>query len=85
MIQQLCDNGASNITAYRVKKFLKQVFGIAVEDNLIVKNPFVFKMRVPIILNEREALTPEEQKLILDFLNLTRSCMINITIRWSFS
>ena len=67
MIQQLFDNGATGVTVRRVKTFLTKVFNLAVEDDIIKKNPFSFYMKIPIILNEREALTQKNNAAFWNF------------------
>lgn len=63
-------NGKSYSTICRVRGVLKPAFQMAVDDDLIRKNPFDFPLST-IVINDskaREALTEDQQEKFLDFV-----------------
>lgn len=67
---ELHKNGLSRGSVASYQSILRPAFEMAVEDNWIKRNPFHFKLS-SIIANDagtREALTPKQQKLYLEFL-----------------
>lgn len=59
--------GYSTITS--VRGVVKPAFQMACDEDIIRKNPFAFSL-AGVVVNDtkkREALTPEEQKIFMDF------------------
>lgn len=68
--KELSAGGLSRGTIASFQNILRPAFEMAVEDSYIKRNPFHFKLG-SIIANDaetREALTPKQQKLYLEFL-----------------
>lgn len=66
----LQDEGKKYGSICVMQNILKPAFRLAVEDDLIKKNPFAFKLS-EVIKNdkiERQALTPEQQEQFLNFI-----------------
>jgi len=74
MLQMEVD-GYSYGTISNAHQFLKEAFASAVEDDIIVKNPFDFRLRkvVAIKPGKRKALTPEEQEKFLSYVKSTNT------------
>ena len=66
----LSQKGYSFSTLIIIQGVLRPAFKIAVEDDVLRKNPFDFSLRgvVPNDTQERKALTSEEQERLLDFM-----------------
>ncbi len=68
---QLQSNGKSYSTICGIRGVMKPAFQMAVDDDLIRKNPFEFSMST-IIMNDsvpREAVTEEQEKNFLEFVS----------------
>lgn len=67
---KLHNNGRSYSTITTVRGVLSPAFEMAVEDDIIRRNPFSFRV-VDVVPNDavtRKALTPEEKKKFLDYI-----------------
>jgi integrase len=67
---KLHEDGYSYSTISTIRGVLKPAFDMAVEDDVVRRNPFSFRT-VDVVPNDavaREALTPEEKQRLLDFL-----------------
>lgn len=69
-MMQLSDMGYSYGTIQSVKGFLSPAFQSAVEDDILVKNPFIFRLGdvVDDDRKERVSLSPQQEKVYLDFV-----------------
>ena len=67
-LQQDLHKGYSTIKS--IRGVLRPAFAMAVEDDLIRKNPFDFEMKTVVVNDskKREAITEEEKKAFLDFV-----------------
>lgn len=69
-MMQLSDMGYAYGTIQSVKSFLSPAFQSAVEDDILVKNPFIFRLGdvVEDDRKERISLSPQQEKQYLDFV-----------------
>ena len=69
-MMQLSDMGYSYGTIQSIKGFLSPAFQSAVEDDILVKNPFIFRLGDVIDddRKERVSLSPQQEKVYLDFV-----------------
>ena len=67
-LQQIDGRGYSSI--HSIRGVLRPAFQMAVDDDMILKNPFDFEMGSVLIndSNKREALSPQDQKRFLEFV-----------------
>lgn len=64
----LYNNGYSFGTIKNLKIFLKQAFDTAIEDNILLKNPFSFHINfIPNNSVTKEALTDEQQQMLKNY------------------
>lgn len=69
LCRQLQQDGYGFGTIRRVKSVLSVAFKTAVEDDVLIKNPMDFRLDfLSVQYGTREALLPEEQEKMLDFL-----------------
>ncbi|MCD8296858.1 MAG: site-specific integrase [Prevotella sp.] len=66
----LAKDGVPGEIIDRVKTILKLAYKMAIEDEIAVRNPFDFSLSdvVRYTVNTRDAITPEQEKALLDFL-----------------
>lgn len=67
---QLQDGGRSYSSIHSIRGVVRPAFAMAVEDDLIRKNPFDFEL-AKVLINDsvtREALTPKQEKTFLQFI-----------------
>lgn len=67
---KLQEDGRGYSTIASVRGVVKPAFQMAVDDDLIRKNPFTFKL-TDVVVNDtqkRNALTPEQQRIFMDFV-----------------
>lgn len=69
-VKELYESGVKYGTIDLYKNILSPAFQMAVEEDVIIKNPFNFKLSAVIKNNacKREALSPEEQERLMSFL-----------------
>lgn len=55
---------------HNIRGVIRPAFQMAVDDDMILKNPFDFEMSSVLIndSNKREALSPQDQKRFLEFV-----------------
>ena len=68
-------NGYSYGTISNTHHFLKEAFALAVEDDILIKNPFIFNLRkvVAVKSEKRKALTPEQTEHFLAYIRNTNT------------
>ena len=68
---QLHENGKGYSTITNIRGVVKPAFQMAVDEDIILKNPFLFKITdvIPNDSERRIALTEEQQKLWMDFMH----------------
>jgi len=67
---QLQENGRSYSSVHSIRGVLRPAFQMAVDEDLILKNPFDFQLAT-VIVNDavtREAITRNQERLFLDFV-----------------
>lgn len=72
----LKDKGKGYETISKTKKLLSAAFKMGYEEDILVKNPFVFVLSdiIPKVTKKREAIPEEERQVWLDFLKNDRQC-----------
>lgn len=67
---EMYHSGLKTSTISGYKNILKPAFNMAMEDNIILKNPFDFKISdiLPNDSTKRKSLTEEEEKRFMDFI-----------------
>ena len=67
---QLQDNGRSYSSIHSIRGVLRPAFQMAVDDDLLLKNPFEFQLATVIVNDSvtREAITQEEERKFLEFI-----------------
>lgn len=63
-------NGLGYSSIHNIRSVIRPAFQMAVDDDMILKNPFDFEMGSVLIndSNKREALSPQDQKRFLEFV-----------------
>ena len=63
-------NGLEYSSIHNIRGVIRPAFQMAVDDDMILKNPFDFEMGSVLIndSNKREALSPQDQKRFLEFV-----------------
>lgn len=67
-LMELYDSGYAVSTVGIIGRYLRRVCQLAVDDDLIAKNPFNFSFDFLPTGNKRDALTEDEQQKFLDFI-----------------
>ena len=67
---ELQDNGRSYSSIHSIRGVVRPAFAMAVEDDLLRKNPFDFELAKVLINNsvQRDALTPKQERDFLKFI-----------------
>ena len=68
MVLQAVKDGLSVFTVQKIKSFLKSVYNIAIENEYVSKNPFSYKWTPRVDTAKKKALTVDEQKSLLLFI-----------------
>lgn len=67
-ITDLYNDGYAFGTIKNLKNFLKQAFDTAIEDNILIKNPFSFRVSfIPNNSTTKESLTDEQQQILKSY------------------
>lgn len=67
-LTELCENGYSPSTAQTIHSLCKRACRLAVDDDIIAKNPFDYQLNFLPAKNKRQALTVSEQETFLKFI-----------------
>lgn len=70
LIKLQSEDGKSYSSIHSIRGVLRPAFQMAVDDDLIRKNPFEWKLAETLINDSiaREAITPKQERLFLDFI-----------------
>lgn len=71
---QLQENGKSYSSIHTIRGVLRPAFQMAVEDDILLKNPFEFQLETVIVNDSatREAVTREQERKFLEFVKNDR-------------
>jgi len=64
----LSDQGYASTTIYGLANFVKWSYSAAIADNILIKTPFKFRFNFLPGVEQKQALTPEEQDSFASFL-----------------